>query len=299
MLVVLLSGCSVEKARSLQAAALQFRNESFSAIAAIDAMRKRELEAPPRSQADIRQQFISRILNSQVKLDSSVIDLAIDPFQPPRVAEWEDFVQDLRHQYDGFSAIFDKLDGRSTVTREEVQRSAEYAKTLTVQMALLADAIRKNPPVLTQYRTSVVVRLQKLRKEYQTVPATPRKAEIENQTGQLLDEWQQIKLEEQKLLEITVAQCLRAASVGKEVIDVANRFDQVELDQLNALIPRVLGLASAVTGKDYSSLQLRTTRIVSEIQTDPLWSSVTQRVLDRANAAAKSRMSTSLDLPNP
>ncbi len=58
-----LNGCSPEKARSLQASALQFRNESLAAITAIDSLRKRELEAPPRSPGEIRQTFISKSLS--------------------------------------------------------------------------------------------------------------------------------------------------------------------------------------------------------------------------------------------
>lgn len=306
-----LTGCSVEKARALQGAALQFRNESLSAIDAIDTMRRRELEAPPRSQEEIRQQFVSRILNSQARLDSRVIDLAIDPFQPPKVAEWDDFIQELRNQYEGFSEIFEKIDNRATVSRDEVRKSGEYARTLTVQMALLADALSKNPPVLTQYRTSVISRLQRLRKDYQTVVASlnagsgvsqqlsQRKLEMESQAGQLLDEWQQIKQEEQKLLETTVAQCMRAVTVGKEVIEVADRFDQVELAQLNALVPRVLDVASAFTGKDYSVVRSRASRIVAEIRSDPLWRNVAQRFLDRANAAAARRTQPQLSQADP
>jgi hypothetical protein len=308
-----LGGCSVEKARALQGAAVQFKTESLTAIDAIDAMRQRELEAPPRSQVDVRQGFINRILNSRVELNSRVIDLAIDPFQPPRVAEWEDFITDLRGQYEGFSAIFDKVNSGTVVSREEVKKSAEYARTLTVQMALLADAINKNPPVLNQYRAGVIVRLRKLRQDYQTLltrlkngnlaagetlqSLSQRKSEMENQTGELMGEWQQIKQEEQRLLETTVAQCTKAAVMGKELIEVANRYDNLDLNQLNTLIPRILTTAAAFTGRDYTAVKVKATNIVSEIRSDPLWSNVAQRLLDRANSAAASRTQVQVSLP--
>lgn len=296
-----LGGCSVEKARALQGAALQFRNESLSAIDAIDTMRKRELEAPPRSSAETRQAFINRILTSRAEVSGAVIDFAIDPFQPPKVREWETFISDLRNQYEGFSEIFEKLDSRSVVSRDEVKKSAEYAQTLTVQMALLAKAISDNPPVFVQYRTSTIVKLQAIKREYQSVqtrikagetqPALmQRKAELENQTGAMLDEWQRIKQEEQQLLETTVAHCMKAAAVGKDVIETANRYDQLDLNQLNALVPRVLTTASTFTGRDYSSLRTKATRIVSEIQSDPLWRDVAQKFLDRVNTAAQGRL---------
>jgi len=296
-----LGGCSVEKARSLQGAAMQFRNESLSAIDAIDAMRKRELEAPTKSSTEIRQAFINRILTSRAEVSGDVIDLAIDPYQPPKVQEWDTFISDLRNQYEGFSEIFEKLDGRSVVSRDEIKKSAEHAKTLTVQMALLAKAISENPPILVQYRTTTIVKLQAIKREYQSIQArlksgesqpalTQRKAELENQTGAMLEEWQQIKQSEQRLLETTVAQCMKAAAVGKDVIETANHYDELDLNQLNALVPRVLTTASLFTGQNYSSLRAKATRIVSDIQTDPLWSNVAQKFLDRVNTAAQSRL---------
>jgi hypothetical protein len=306
---VALNGCNVEKARSLQGAALQFRTEAVSAIDAIDTMRKRELEAPPRSPAEVRQSSINNILNSRSDLNARVIDLAIDPYRPPKVAEWDAFISDLKNQYEGFAEIFDQLDRRSVVSTDEVKKSAEYAKTLTVQMALLAKAISENPPVLTQYRTTVIVRLRKIRQDYQTVQVrikngdfsgneslqqlNQRKTDLENQTGDLLGQWQQIKQEEQKLLETTVAQCTKAAAIGKDLIEVANRYDKLSLSDLNAVIPRILTTASTFTGRDYGTVRLRATRIVSEIQSDPLWSKLAQRLIDRANTAVGSRIPAS------
>jgi hypothetical protein len=294
-----LGGCSVEKARALQGAALQFRNESLSAIEAIDTMRKRELEAPTRSSAEVRQAFINRILNSRVEVSGEVIDLAIDPFQPPKVPEWDTFIGDLRNQYEGFSEIFTKLDSKSVISRDEVKKSAEYAKTLTVQMALLAKAISDNPPMLVQHRTTAIVKLQAIKKDYQSIQTRikagetsllPRKAELENQAGEVLGEWQQIKQEEQRILELTIAQCMRAAATGKEVIEAANRYDDLDLNQMNALVPRILNTASTFTGRDYTVLRTKATRIVDEIQADALWRGAAQKLLDRANSAAGSRI---------
>ncbi|PSB22242.1 hypothetical protein C7B65_02240 [Phormidesmis priestleyi ULC007] len=307
-----LGGCSVEKARALQGAAVQFKTESLAAIDAIDQMRQRELEAPPRSQADIRQGFISRVLNSKVDLNSAVIDLAIDPFQPPKVAEWDDFIVDLRSQYEGFASIFDKLNSGAIVSQAEAKQSAEYARRLTVQMALLADAINKNPPMLGQYRSRTIVKLKKLRQDYQTLltrlksgsdgsetlqQMNQRKSDLENQAGELMNEWQQIKQEEQKLLETTVVQCTKAATMGKELVEVANHYNDLEVGQLNALIPRILTTAAAFTGRDYSVVKVKATNLVSQIQSDPFWSGVTKTLLDRANTAAASRTQVQVNLP--
>ena len=302
-----LGGCSVEKARALQSAAIQFKNESLLALNAIDTMRQKELEPPERSASDTRQGFISRILNSSVDLNSAVLDLAIDPYRPPKVPKWDEFITDLHGQYEGFSSIFDKLDSGAQVDVNEVKKSAEYAKILTVQMALLADAINKNPPRLNQYRAVVIIRLKKLRQDYQTVQTklkngtgnetlqqlTQRKSDIENQTGEAMGEWLQIKQDEKKLLEVTVAQCTKAVIMGKELLEVANRFDNLDLNQLNAAIPRILTAASAFTGRDYSAISAKASQIATDIRSDPLWRDVTRRLVDQVNNASASRF----DLP--
>lgn len=302
-----LTGCDVEKARALQGAAAQFRNESLTAINAIDTMRRKELEPPPRTSSDARQEFVNRLLNSRSEITSTLIELAIDPYTPPSVPSWDNFIVDLRSQYEGFSAIFDQLDRGSLVGMNEVRKSAEYARILTVQMVLLADAISKNPPILTQYRASVIVKLRQARRDYQDIQAKlkareaggqsadvqqllARKGDLERQTGGLMDEWLQLRQQEQKLLETTVAQCLKAAVMGKELGGLINDYDKLSLDQINRAIPRILNVSSSVTGRDYSALQVRASTLVSEIKADPLWNAVANNLIDRANLAASSRL---------
>jgi hypothetical protein len=57
--------------------------------------------------------------------------------------------------------------------------------------------------------------------------------------------------------ETTVAQCLKAATIGKEAIKVANNYKRLDISQLNALVPKILSLASTFTGKDYTALKMR------------------------------------------
>ncbi len=101
-----------------------------------------------------------------------------------------------------------------------------------------------------------------------------------------------------KILEETVAQCLKAAVLGKELGQLINRYDKLDLDQINTLIPRILSSAAAITGRDYSALQSRTTSIISEIREDPLWRDAANSVLDRVNNAAAKRIQTQSALVN-
>jgi len=301
----LLTSCSVEKARAIQGAAVQFRTESLSAIQAIDEMHRQELEPPPRASTDVRSEFVRGILNSKSDINANLIDLALDPYKPPEDPQWNAFMSDLRGQYENFASIFDKLDAGNLVAVDDVRKSAEHAKTLTVQMALFADAIGKNPPILYRYRNVIIVQLRKQRQIYQdlqaqiksnygSADASPQASrdklkDIENRVGELMGEWQQVKQQEQKLLEATVSQCLKAALMGKELGELLNRYDQIDLNQINALIPRILNIAGTVTGRDFSFLQLKSASVISDIKQDPLWRDATAAILDRVNGAIATR----------
>ncbi|PSB25523.1 hypothetical protein [Stenomitos frigidus] len=304
----LLTGCNVEKARAIQGAATQFKAESLLAIQAIDDMRKQELEPPPRSTVEVRSDFVTGILNSRSDINAALIDLAIDPFKPPDDPQWKTFTADLRNQYENFAAIFDKLDAGNLLAVDDVRQSAEHAKTLTVQMALFADAVSKNPPVLYRYRNAIVVKLRKQRQAYQTlqaqvktsygsVEASPQASrdklrDIENQVGEVMAEWQQVKLQEQKLLETTLAQCLKAAILGKELGQLVNRYDKLELNDINLLVPRILNTAAAISGRDFGFLSAKTASVIGEIKQDPLWQGAATLALDQVNTAVANRRKT-------
>jgi hypothetical protein len=289
--ISLLTGCSIEKAKTLQAAASQFRSESLVAIEAIDTLRQRELEAPPRGLAETRQDTIRRILNSQSPLNADLIELALNPDRVPPDPEWEAFMVDIKSQYNGFAGIFERLEGGAIVGNQEVKNSAAYAQRLTVQMALFADAIQKNPPVLVRHRSWVIVNLRRVRRDYQALGtgANPRQAELERQTGDLLAEWQRIRQEEQRLLEATVLQCTKAVAIGKEVIELANRYDDLSLNEMSLGVSRLLTTASSLTGRDYGRTQARINGLMGDLNRDPFWQPVTRSFFDRVNAATDGR----------
>jgi hypothetical protein len=314
----LLGGCDTEKARAIQGAAVQFRVESLAAVQAIDDMHRQELEAPTRSPGDVRREFVTGILTSKSEINSNLVDLALDPYKTPVDPQWQSFIADLRSQYTNFAAIFDKLDAGNLVAVEDVRQSAEYARKLTVQMALMADVMSKNPPVLYRQRNAIVVKLRRQRQSYQSLlsqmkssygstDAAPqaqrdRLREIENQVGELMGDWQAIQQQEQKLMEATVTQCLKAAVLGKELGQLINQYDKLDLNQINTLIPRILGLAATVSGRDFTSVQLKATGLISEIKEDPLWRDTANSLLNRVNDAVSRRNpptpSISIDLPN-
>ncbi|GEM_PF-765064 len=316
-----LSGCTPEKARALASAAVQFRVESLAAIDAIDTMRRRELEPPPRSQTDVRNTFINSVLNYRAGagnledgLTPQIVDLAIDPYtvtlDDATNQDWNTFIAKLRNQYTTFAAIYDQLEGGSFLATDAVRNSAQQAKLLTIQMAYFSLCIDAYPPQLLQYRSAIVADLETLRQTYQQQQREiervrqaggsgdrlqqllTQQRQIEDQTGTLMEQWQQVKLTEQRLLETTVTQTLKAATLGQELGDLSDRYEQISLDDLNLLIPRILNRTALITGRDYGSLKLQAATVVTRIEADPLWKDVTNVALRDVSQAVGRRGTT-------
>jgi hypothetical protein len=277
---VALSSCTPDKARSLRLAAIQFKAESIAAIEAIEAMHRRELELPPQLQADARENFINGVLDSRIEINHKNVELLTTLNRSP-APEWAAFVADLSNQYEQFAAIYSDLESGSFLATKAVKKSAEPAQILTVQMALFAKEISENPPQLYRYRTAIVVELRKLQKQYQQLVANQASAEeiqqLRNQVGKLMDEWQQVESEEQELLNTTIAQCTKAAMLGADLSELIDRYNKLDIDELNGLIATILENVSSITGQDYSQLQLKVNAVNSAINQD----AVLKRIADR------------------
>jgi hypothetical protein len=296
---VTLSGCTSEKARSLRLAAVQFKNESLAAIEAIEAMHQRELAPPARSPAQVRSEFINNILEANSEISEQDVELAINPDAPTLDSTtqepWQVFINKMNAQYEALAAIYDEVEGGSLLASKAVQKSAEHAKNLTLQMAAFATVIDKHPPMLIQERIIVVADLDTLRQEYQQKKQTGESNEnlqpLRDKAGELLDKWQQIAINEQKLRDTTVAQCLKAAVLGKDLTQLIERYDKLDLDDLNSIIARVLDTAAAITGRDYASLKTKAANIFTEIRNDEIWSKAANTVLKEVSKTVAGRNS--------
>lgn len=292
---VTLSGCTPEKARSLQIAAVQFKAESVAAIQAIEEMHRRELELPPQLQEKARNDFIDGVLNPEVQINNSIdVEKLTQINSSARPApEWDTFVADLNNQYSQFEAIFNDLEKGSFLAAQSVKKSAQPAQILTVQMALFANEITENPPQLYRYRTAHVVKLRKLRSQYQQrVENQASEQEIQqlrNQVGDLMDEWQQIESDEQELLIATVAQCTKAATLGTDLSQLIERYDKLNLSDLNSIIATVLEKGSSITGRDSNQLKLQVTAVNNAINQDATLKTFADGLLEQVGGAVNGR----------
>lgn len=277
LLSIPLSGCTPEKARALRLAAIQFKAESLTAIQAIEQMHQREITPPPLSQAKLRNNAINNFLttNEEINLPETV-NFLIDPDKPQidlNVQEvWQAFINKMNSQYEALAVIYDEVEGGSLFAADAVQKSSQHARNLTLQMAAFATVIDKHPPILIEDRSIVVAELETLRLEYQQRQKNGESDEnlvlLKNRAGEFFDTWQQIAIEEQKLRETTVAQCLKAAVLGKNLTQLTEKYNKIALDDINSIIARILDTAAAITGRDYASLKTTAANLFAQIKND-------------------------------
>lgn len=288
---IALSGCTPEKARTLHTAAMQFKAESLGAIDAIDKMIEKEIAPTPRSEEEVRKEFVNNILNTRREITPEIVDLAIDPYtvdlSPDVISEKKALINDLRNQYIQFAAIFDRLESGSFLATPAVEKTEDFAKKLTVQMANFAMKITQNPPQFLQSKNLISDKIGDLRNEYQTISSSPnsndfgnnletksfsndaRKKEIEREVGELMNQWLQIKAQEQKLAEETAKECLEAAILGQQLSILIQDYDRLSISDIESLIFQALETAASISGLDFDSLKVKTKQVSDFLTNDP------------------------------
>ena len=270
LLSFLCSGCTPEKARALQGAAVQFRAESLAAVNYIEILMKKEVAPAPRSETAASAEFADSILSLEQSraLNDEIIRLAMNPYtvapDPQLEKQRADFLADLRLQYSTFASMFDDLERGSFLARNAVKKSEPYAGKLTSQMGAFAQSLSQNPPRLLQFRSSLIDRMEKVRKDSKLSPEEKRRLLIG-----LMEEWQTMEASEADLQRSAIEQCLKAASLGIEVRQLIQQYDKLSLDDLNNLSARALSAAGELSGKNLESLKSKSAEIFARIKADP------------------------------
>ena len=286
LFAVAVAGCA-GKAHTLKVAVGQFEVESIAAVNAIDDMHKEEIASAKRSPSAATNSFVDNVLKSTREATGERIEFWLNPQKVERKPEteraWADFIEHLRNQYFTFSRIFDQIEQASFTGRKVVQKSVPYIEKLIAQLAYFASSIDKNPPKFLDRRSALIVVLKNIRY------GEADKEEKRRQIGEWRDKWLGLTAEEKELKRKTTEQCLIAVTIGLEIRKQMLAYNKVSLDDLSEAFTRILFVAGALTGKDFSSLQEKSERIVSEIENDPVWQRAASIALEEINKAMATR----------
>lgn len=289
----LLGGCTPDKAKAINIAAIQFRAEALAAIDAVAEMHAQELAPPVRSSAEATAQFVKDVeewdtSSGQIGYEEAV--WLLSPFDitiaPANQDTWRRFLGDLRIQYQEFAAIFQDLERGSFLATDAVKRSERHAESLVAQMAAFAAILDKYPPQLLQHRSAYIVDLRRAQR------AAPS-ADKDRRIAELRERLVQLQSAERELQRATVAQCLKAATLGYKLRQLISDYESLSIDDVNFFVGKALAAAGEVTGRDYGGLQAKADTLLQDIKTDAVWRTVVEKgLLQRVENAVSKRLAT-------
>ena len=94
-----------------------------------------------------------------------------------------------------------------------------------------------------------------------------------------------------------MAQCLKAAMLGREVSSLIDRFDKVSLEDISNLIATALDQAGSITGKDLSEIKLKTNAFFDSIENDQVLKDSVDLMLEELNKAGISTVPSGASSP--
>lgn len=301
--LLVFAGCA-GKAHTLKVGATQFESSSLTAIDSIDNLMKAEIAAPPRSEAEASQEFVDLILGSKSELTEDHIKLALDPnsvdLSSDVVVRREKLLSTLRSHYTTFARIFDRIEEGSFFASDKVSKAKVPAEKLTAQLVYFAHSITNNPPQFTQRRSNLMLEIKVLHGDQiqglsedkkrrllapYGLPPDREITEADKRRALALwrERWLALLKEEDTLMSETVAQCLKASIIGVSIQKHIDAYNKLSLQDISEGISFALTTAGALTGEDFSDLQVKTNDLINTINNDPAWKTAVDEALSLLN----------------
>lgn len=262
-----LAACA-NKAKVLQAGAVQFEVESLAAIERIDELRRSETAVtPPPPEAAV--ETFARLVEGSRGRSISRADLRLltDPDQldlPGSEAAWQGFLATLRLQYTTFSATFANLDKGSLFAAPAVEESAALIDPLIGQMTAFAKSIGEQPAEFVRERAIIAEALEAVRDDASLTPVQRRK-DLSLLRQRLVD----VAAAEERVTREAIAQCLQSARLGLELRKLLLAYGTLTVDDLADGVKQAFALASVLPGLDLGALKGDTDKVIEQIKADP------------------------------
>lgn len=290
------TGCTPEKAKAVRLAAEQFSTQSLIAIKAMEETWDAELAPAPRSaqeQATGFVEFLSQLdlkeLNEQGEdLTFATLNQAANPdaydLDEAVKAAREKYLRDLKQRYTTFAGMLDGLERGSFFVADELEKAQGIGQRLTADMASIAKHFTKHPPQLIQQRGDVLVQVLDI-KENDKLSAQTKKDRL----ALIKPRYDQLVLDERKLLKNVLEPSLKAAELGYELDKMVAGYTQLTVADVQDMLLRSVKIVGELTGRDMGDLIDKSEMVFSKISTDPVLESVAGQVMDELNQCIENR----------
>jgi len=136
-------------------------------------------------------------------------------------------------------------------------------------MLLLAKQIQERPPKPNNpQRVLISVKLQQLRKLYNSPNSSLSAEEIKRQVAEQIDEWLKVNAFEQAAIEDTTTKLLIAADTGRQLSKLIDDYSSVNFEVIASRVTQIMGLTTSITRRNYSSTQTKLKNIERLITED-------------------------------
>lgn len=287
MVLLVLAGCTPEKAKSLRLAAEQFSNQALIAVNAVEKTMKAELAPSPRSTQEQTDDFVAflagldleRLREEGFELGFPELEQAANPNVidlDPAVQEARDrYLNDLRIRYSTFAGSLQGLEEGSFFAGDAVETSIRVVHRLTADMAGIARHFTNHPPQLLQQRGSLVADTLDILENEGLSQSSKR-----DRLALIKVRFEEILTAEHELLRGVVEPSLTSAEMGRNLQRMAEAYDKLSVDEMQDLLLRAIRIVGDLTGRDMDSLAHRANTVFAEISADPALKTVAEEVMD-------------------
>ena len=288
--LLILAGCTPEKAKSIRLAAEQFRNQALIAINAVEKAMMAELAPRPRSDQEQTDQFVDFLANldlaalreADIELGFPNLEQAANPddveLNPEVKTSRNRYLNGLRTRFSTFAGMLQGLEEGSFFVADELKRSNKLAIRLTADMAGIAKHFKTNPPRLIQQRGSLVADTLDILEDEQLSRASKK-----DRLALIKTRFDDLKIEEQKLLSSVLEPSLKAAEFGRKLHKMAAEYDRLSVSDMQDLLLRSISIAGNLTGRDMTFLTREADTVFAKINNDPVLTSVAEQVMSELN----------------
>ncbi len=271
--VLLLQGCTKEKAEAIKVAAKNFQTEASAALDQIRDIFKQNIAMPPKDNDNLA----SDLSQTNFTYDMLQFLLSENQIGSPETVKIDKQIAGIEKNYDEFAQMFTSLPQGSFFAANAVEQSERHALNLTLQMINVANLIQagKIPVRLNAKRILLV---EQITRDNAVADEKLRRDLLKTDAQQVTA----LAAEETQLRNQAIAQCLKAAEMGRLVTKLIREYKTLSVGEILTLTQQALGFAADISGQnaDVVTLLKHYTAIQDQIQTDPYWSKLLDQKLN-------------------
>jgi|GEM_PF-2678818 len=269
-LILILSGCTKEKAEAIKVAAENFRSEAivglnqmnFLFLQNVSVVKLSDEEKIESVMNDLNSIEDANQINAELLEHWSLENELGEQAQSTINVEFEN----LKMQYYRFEAIFTSLDKGSFFAKEAVKKAEKHAINLTVQLINFSKIIHENEFRFTSRRVILIEKMKKVN--------TEKNLELQQELlKNAAREFVELNIDEQRAKDEAIRQCLKAAESGRVVAELIKDYDKMSVGDILNTIKNSMSYAIEISGgnQDISDLLTKFEGVETTIKDDPYW----------------------------